>query len=282
MSILFENLGGNVFKLSPINEALEWKDVPEEEKHKAHELINAHNDATDPEEKGAYLIDVTGKHQVYYTLWLYKEVDPRIAAWIKNPTYMGNLTTNLLSSVQLTLSKPGVQNKKVILLTDETKQNLIGKTQNTPTFTFGKYRGRIMAEVFLEDPGYFIFLAKNAVPKYANSPSNLVIQHFAQVAYQDITKKNQETSTSQFVGNVGDKYSGELEVYKIDQKTGDFGPYTVNKLKDANENKFMVFNLEKNFPDVAVGNKINLKGKVKAHKEFVGVKFTLLNYVKPS
>lgn len=278
---LFVIQEGNTFI---INEALEWKEIPEEVRNEAAQLVNDHNKTADYKAGRAFIIDVTGKHQVYYTLWLYKtDIDPRIAGYIKNPTYLGNVTTDLLSTVQKVLSKPAVQGLPVDLYTEDTKHGLIGKTRNTPTFTFGKYRGRSMAEVFLDDPGYFTFLAKNMDPKYENTANNLIIRHFASAAYKDITKKNQETSKSQYVGTINDRFQGTLEVYKIEHKPDQgYGAYTVNKLKDEQDNKFIVFNLEKNFPNVQVGDKVNLKGKIKAHKEIVGIKFTALNYVKPA
>ena len=57
---------------------LPWKEVPEEVKAEAYRLIEDHNSkvSLDPK-KGSYWIDVTGKHQVYYTFWRYKEIDPR-------------------------------------------------------------------------------------------------------------------------------------------------------------------------------------------------------------
>jgi RecJ-like exonuclease len=98
-----------------------------------------------------------------------------------------------------------------------------------------------------------------------------------------MTKKNLEISKSQYVGTIGEKYTGELEVYQMVQKTGwDGEPYMAFKLKDTNDNKFLAASLEKHFPNIKVGDKVKIKGRVKDHKEFVGVKFTALNYVKPT
>jgi hypothetical protein len=125
---------------SVLFETLEWKDVPEEDRNKAIELIDKHNKSADDSIKGYYAIDVTGKHQVYYTFWRYKEIDPMFAAYIKNPIYMGNLSTNLLSSVENAIKK--AHSTRLELISEETKEGLIGKTKETPIFTFGKYRGK--------------------------------------------------------------------------------------------------------------------------------------------
>jgi len=263
--------------------ALPWKEVPEEERNKAYEMIKKHNDSVVEGEskiKGFYIIDVTGKYQVYYTFWRFREIDPRIKNYIKNPIYFGNLTTNLLSSIEKALSNPVVRNVRVELLTDETRQGMIGKsTKTTPSFTFGKYRGKTFPEVYLEDPSYFAFLAKNADPRYETSKTNLAIKAFANMYFDDVTKKNQETSTSQYVGNVGDNYQGELELYNIKNvpaRDSYSDGYTVFKLKDDEGNKFMTYR----YINTDIGSKLKIKGKIKGFKEILGVKFTRLSNIK--
>jgi len=271
---------------SLLQESLDWKDVPVEVKDEVYRKVNEHNVKTDPSIKGFYAIDVTGKYQVYYTFWRFKDIDPRFAGFIKNPVYMGNLTTDLMSSVDKAIQR--VPNVKIEIWEDATKNNLIGKTKDTPSFTFGKYRGRTFPDVYLENPSYFAFLAKNADPKYANTKSSVAIQFFANLYFEEMTKKNQESSTSKFSGTIGGRYEGELEVYNIKEYknqtnsfTGETRDVYLYKLKDADENKFMCYDLEKKFTDVKVGDKLKVSAKIKNHKEVVGIKFTLLNYVKP-
>ena len=258
---------------------LPWKEVPEEIKEEANRLIDEHNSKVtlDPK-KGSYLIDVTGKHQVYYTFWRFREIDPRFAAFIKNPIYFGNLSTDLLGSVKKVLSKSIVADVPVELMTDETRQGMIGRTKKTPAFTFGKYRGKTFPEVYLEDPAYFAWLSKNANDKYARTETSLAIGAFAQMYFDDVTKKNQETSTSEFVGKVGDSYQGELELYNVkyvEPKAYQDG-YTVFKMKDSNGNKFISYK----FPTEEVGTTIKIKAKIRDHKEILGVKFNKLGYIK--
>lgn len=271
---------------SLLQESLDWKDVPVEVKDEVYRKVKEHNVKTDPSIKGYYAIDVTGKYQVYYTFWRFKDIDHRFAGFIKNPVYMGNLTTDLMSSVDKAIQR--VPNVKIEIWEDATKNNLIGKTKDTPSFTFGKYRGRTFPDVYLENPSYFAFLAKNADPKYANTKSSVAIQFFANLYFEEMTKKNQESSTSKFSGTIGGRYEGELEVYNIKEYknqtnsfTGETRDVYLYKLKDADENKFMCYDLEKKFTDVKVGDKLKVSAKIKNHKEVVGIKFTLLNYVKP-
>lgn len=272
---------------SLLAEVLDWKELPSEEVIEGNKLLDAHNQSAtiDRGIKGYYAIDVTGKHQVYYTLWRWREdIDPRIAAYIKNPIYMGNLTTDYLTSVKKALERVA-PTMRVVIWNGETRHHLIGKTE---TFTFGKYRGVPYHEVFLTDPGYFAFLAKNQDPKYANTKSALAIRLFADMYFEEQTKKNLETSTSKFVGTVGGKFEGELKIYNIAEKQGQaFGygqepqSYKVYKLIDAEGNKFIAFNLDKSFPQAQKDDVVKLKGNIKDHKELMGIKFTALNYVKP-
>jgi len=261
---------------------LPWKQVPQEQKNKAYELLKAHNDAVVNPKDGPenyYFIDVTGKHQVYYTFWRFRILPAAIRNWIKNPIYFGNLSTDIVASVQKALSKSVVKNVRVELYGDETREHLIGRSKSTPKFTFGKYRGQSFPDVYLNDPGYFAFLAKNADPKYAETDNAQAIQAFAQMYFDDVTKKNQETSTAQFVGKPGDRFEGELELYnvKVVPGTPEQGGYSVYKLKDAQGNKFITYK----FPTDEIGTKMKVRAKIQAHKEILGVKFNKIGYVKP-
>lgn len=267
--------------LKEIAAAMEWKDVPQDVKDEAYKLVAEHNRGIDPSIKGFYYIDVTGKYQVYYTFWRYKEVDPRFAGFIHNPIYMGNLTTDVLTAVKKAIERMP-KTVRLDLVTDETRKNLIGKTGKVMKFTFGKYRGRSLPEVYLENPGYFAFLAKNADPQYANTKMAQAIQFFSDMYFEETRQKNLAQSTSQYIGQPNEPYEGELEVYGVNQKTGAFGPYISYKMKDEAGNKFLAINLEKSFPNVKQGDKIKVKAKIKKHLELLGVKFTALAYIKPA
>lgn len=261
---------------------LPWKEVPQEQKDKAYELLKAHNDSVVNPQDGPqnyYFIDVTGKHQVYYTFWRFRILPPAIRNWIKNPIYFGNLSTDIVSSVQKAISR--ANNVRVELYGDETREHLIGRTKATPKFTFGKYRGQSFPDVYLNDPRYFVYLSKNADPKYAETDTAGAIRAFAQMYYDDVTKKNIETSTVQFVGKPGDKFEGELELYNhktYEPKDYYSNGYEVYKLKDAQGNKFITYK----FPSNEIGTKMKVRAKIQAHKEILGVKFNKIGYVKPA
>lgn len=261
--------------------AMEWKNIPEEEKARAYDLIEQHNKTVDQTVDGCYGIDVTGKYQAYYTFWRYKDIPSMFSAVIKNPVYMGNLSTDLISAIQNAINKPAVKNVRIELWTEGTRENLIGKTKKIPTFKFGKYRGKPMYDVYLENPSYFAWLKKNRDPNYYTE-TDQIIDFFSDMYFKDVTKKNQETSKSTHVGTTGDQFVGEVEVYKMEEKVGDWGSYTSFKLKDKDDNKFLTTNLNKTFPNIKVGDKINISGKITDHKEFLGIKFTVLKFIKPA
>ena len=277
----FDNLVNNILENTlSVGGILPWKQVPEEEKAKAYELLKEHNDSVVNPQDGLqnyYFIDVTGKHQVYYTFWRFRILPSRIRNYIKNPIYFGNLSTDIVSSVQKAISR--ANNVRVELYGDKTREHVIGRSKATPNFTFGKYRGQSFPDVYLNDPGYFVYLAKNADPKYAQTDTTLAIGAFAQMYFDDVTKKNQETSTVQFVGKLGDKFEGELELYShksVEPKDEYSQGYEVYKLKDAQGNKFITYK----FPSNEVGTKMKIKAKIQAHKEILGIKFNRIGYVK--
>jgi hypothetical protein len=271
------------------------KEISQEEWDQAMKMMKDHNNAIDPEIKGFYYIDVTGRWEVYFTLWRWKDIDPRIAMFIKNPIYMGNMTTNFITSVKKALDKIP---KKVRfqIMTEQNREGLIGKNSSrsneTLKFTFGKYRGQSLGEVYLEDPRYITWLAQNQDPKYSGTKINVAISMFAKMYYEEVTKQNQEKFKDvQFYGKIGDKFEGEVEVYKISEKQGQsFSYYDRNKVKtytdiravDNEGNKFIIYNLDKAFPNhnIEKGTKVKIRGTVKDQREILGIKFTRLSYVK--
>jgi len=100
--VKFDTLVDNILEntLPTTGGILPWKEVPIEEKNKAYEMIKAHNDSVVNPKDGPenyYFIDVTGKHQVYYTFWRFRILPAAIRNWIKNPIYFGNLSTDIVT-----------------------------------------------------------------------------------------------------------------------------------------------------------------------------------------
>lgn len=270
----------------------DWKEVPEEERQKGFDLIAQHNKSPDIDEHLAkemgsfYAIQVTGKYQVYFTLWRYRKVDPMFAAVIHNPIYMGNLTTDFLTSVEKCINGRVPKTIRIRIDDDTTRQHIIGKQD---VFSFGQYRGLPYYEVYQKNPSYFTFLAKGVNDpnprnaKFWQGPKGKIILFYANLAREEAIKKNRETSTAEHVGEVKDRYEGPLKVYKMTKKRSfDGGEFTDFRLLDPKGNKFIAYNLEKHWPDIKEGDEIKVQGRIKGHKELMGIKFNQLNYVKPA
>jgi hypothetical protein len=119
--------------------------------------------------------------------------------------------------------------------------------------------------------------------------------------YMEMEKKKVEEraaaeaakASSQHVGNVGDKIVFDTEIIRIGSYSSDFGNghYIIFKTSEGNtlvwyttSNSF-ILELESltkktlNWPDL-VGLKVQIKGTIKAHKEYRGEKNTVITRVK--
>ncbi len=273
-----------------------WAQLPDEIKDKAYEMIEKRNNSPkiDKAIEAEYWIDVTGKYHVFYTLWRYRtdKGAQEFAFVIKNPVYLGNLSTDLLAAVEKACNKVR-ENVRIVLMTDENRTKIQGKAER---FKFGKYRGELFTDVFLQDPGYFMFLAKNSNPKYGADPK---ICAFADMAKQEITEKNRETSKSQYLGEAGAKVTVTGTVYNIkEQEEPYFGPrygrpsrgvwgenvkmMKIYRLEDSEGNKFIVNRLDKVFPEIDIqkGTSLTFSATIKNTFEAMGIKFTSLTRPK--
>lgn len=91
-----------------------------------------------------------------------------------------------------------------------------------------------------------------------------------------LEKKDRE-SHSEFVGEVGQKITVEVETsegYNVETK---FGYATINKFTDADGNIYTWFTSTKFY---SAGIKLKITGTIKAHNEYNGVKQTVLTRVK--
>lgn len=286
--------------LKVLNEmALTWKELPEDVIEKANSILDDYNKTARPvaETKGVYVIDVTGKDQVYYTLWRFR-VDPTMPYQPK-PMYMGNLKTDLVPSVEEAIRRVPFKTVRIELNTEGTKHHIIGN-RRPDLFRFGKYKGETIGEVYLKDPGYIAWLAnqKDKGDEYAaqygdvgpSTEFDQLLRELRDIYYVEMTKKNIESSTSKFVGNVKDRFEGILTIYNVktsqSQSFSGYGrgspdTYTSFKMQDDDGNKFYAYNLQdKTKEKLEVGNKIKIVGRIKEHKETLGIKFTKLSYVK--
>lgn len=87
-----------------------------------------------------------------------------------------------------------------------------------------------------------------------------------------------DLSGSEHMGNLKDRITGEVTVIGKKHGEGHYGPWTMIRMITNQGNVLVTFATGSNFnPDV--GDKIKIKGTVKKHDEFNGVKQTMLNRV---
>lgn len=227
----------------------------------------------DYKQNGHFIIDITGKYSVYYTLWRFKPGIPTPYQFITN------LSIDFKTAVEK--AKKAAGRVPVIIDRFGTQAGLF-KATKAEIITFGKYRGKTLGDIFVENPQYIIWLYKNYDGK---SPERFErIKYYNDLYWETITKKNLEESKSQFQGKVGEKITVEVEVYNVvRQSAGPGRPEEsfTNKCKMVDDagNKYMTYNIGTN-KNILKGDKVKLTAKVKDHRELLGVKFTNLNYCK--
>lgn len=219
--------------------------------------------------QGYFYIDVSGKYSVYYTFWRWNPNH-----YQKMNRFISNLSTDFMTAIQK--AKKAAGRAPIIIDRFGTQAGLF-KAAKAEILTFGKYRGKTIGDIFVEDPKYIMWLYKNY-----NGGSEILlnkIKEYKEMYFETIRKKNIEESKSEYVGQVGEKITIETDVYNYQQKDSPFGVQHTCKLLDNNGNKYIVNNIGR---VVKKGDTIQMTAKVKEHKELLGVKFTVLYYCKIS
>jgi hypothetical protein len=282
-------------KLKPI-------EVSDEDYNKAMDILEKGVDPSwDRRKRGEMFIGVTGKYQVYYTLWKYTGFDPEFPNITPKVIYLGNLSTDIVQAAE---KAKKVSGKQPIELEDvDTIKGMAGMPPDV--IGFGKYRGRGLGEVYVEDPQYVIWIANNFVPRNKKQEEFVsMAKSLADDYFNSMTEKNVAAETKDYFGKVGDLFQGDLIITSIKYYISDYGEsFGIKAENDQHRfvfyvprNKFInKFNIEiKNNPEKLWelspetkekikqlnDQQINIKGKVKGHKDIVGKKYTQLNYVK--
>ena len=216
---------------------------------------------------GYFFIDISGKYHVYYTLWKQGKL---------NINFITNLSTDFETAIEK--AKKATGRIPVVIDRTGTKAGLF-KAAQAEILTFGKYRGKTLGDVFVEDPKYIVWLSKNYDGKSVERAEK--IKYYTDLYYETITKKNLEESKSQHIGKIGEKIFVEGTIYDVRKNVSDFGrTKKINygcKLVDDNGNKFSTYNIG---GEVNKDDYVKISGKVKDHTEKLGIKFTVLNYCK--
>lgn len=252
-------------------ENINFKDISDAQYDWATEYLNHDTKDWNTKDFGYYLIDVSGKYSVYYTLWRYK---PSKSAHVKPIQYIQNLSTDFKKAIE----KAKIIANVVPTYIDKTgtKSSLHGQKAK---FTFGKYRGELFGDVFVKDPQYFAWVYKNLYGGLSKQNRDF-ISHYNNLYWENKTKENIENSISSYLGKKGEKISVEGIVKKIKNVTGQFGDAKQYNLEDLEGNKIMVYGLEKLYPDVKISDQVKFTGTVANHYDVVGIKHTYINRIK--
>jgi hypothetical protein len=228
-------------------------------------LSEGKDPSIDMKTEGCFYVDVSGRYSVYYTFWRW---NPRTAT----SHYISNLSTDFMTAIKKAAKASG----RIPVIIDRfgTYAGLF-KASKAEIITFGKYRGMTYGDIFVEDPQYLMWLAT----KYEGN-ANLdyeKLNYYKQLYFETLTKKNQEESKSQYVGKIGEKISIQADVYDFKVESNEWGLQYSCKLIDKDGNKYRAFNIGK---VVKKGDTVKMTAKVKDHKEFLGVKFTIIYFCK--
>ena len=239
---------------------------PSDEEIKDAEKILAEGKDPDSNMKdvGCFYIDVSGKYSVYYTFWRW---NPKSA----NCYYICNLSTDFVTAVKKAAKASG----RIPVVIDRfgTYAGLFQAEKNK-ILSFGKYRGQTIGEIFVTDPQYIVYLSKDF---HGNAEMAKEIQDYKNLFFETLTKKNQEESTSKYIGEVGTKITIKATVYNFNVNQSAFGPQYTAKLTDDDGNRYIAYNIGRTLRKNDV---VYMTAKVKEHKEIVGIKFTSIYYCK--
>jgi hypothetical protein len=109
-----------------------------------------------------------------------------------------------------------------------------------------------------------------------NDPENLTMRDDAEVS-KLIHELLDDLSKSEYQGEVGDWLEREVTIKKNVPVDGRFGESRVHIMEDADGNEYVWITASKN---LEVGYKCVMRMKVKEHKEYNGVKQTIVYYCK--
>lgn len=237
------------------------------ELEKAEEILESKvaPEGYDRNKFGVFYVGVTGKHQVFYTLYRFR---PSNSPYVEPLTYVCNLSTDLIDAC---IKARRIAGKiPVELDTYGTCKRLVGAAKAL-IIKFGKYRGVNIEEVFGNDPQYIVWMKKAADKGELKIDGNMhkEVERLSGIFWEGVTKKNEENSTSGFIGNLGERLTMKVKILGIVE----------GKVKLVDENGNRLYTYTGSF-DVKKDDEVTIKGTVTSHKLIVGIKQTYINRVR--
>lgn len=242
----------------------------EKDVDKAYEIVKDHNlevhgIETINHTKSFYVIGLTGKEVVCYTLYRSVFVDGKFTGY----QYMRNLSHSLLKSVEKISTKRGLP----ILIDNEFSR---GRQITEPLcFRIGKHKGENINDVFEEDRNYVRWFVNNWNAKTKHDKElREQGKNLFDAYYQMITEENKENCTSEYVGTLKKRDDYNLKVTHVK------GHYDSLKISCVDKDGNKIFFFYSGDIEVKVDDEFSLRGTPVDHKEILGIKWTRINRVK--
>lgn len=262
---------------------------------KGFEMVDRYNSTlTDNISDNDYFFITVGKKLAMFTLWrYYYPKDIKNMPFYNPYRYIRTLSNNFNVAVEKALNFMG-NSGKVLRIYDETT---IEYDYSGDIFQFGKYKGEKISEVAEKDINYLIYISKNRF----KTNSTRIINNFTNIdnqveAYFTAKReKNKANSRSEYIGAEGDKILDlrvritSVKIVKNELLNSPYASACTCKIKavDDRGNEFrMDFGSKTaNYPHCdngyKVGDGLHIKiARIKKNVEIMGIKTTILNYVK--
>uniref|UniRef100_UPI003FF07FB4 exodeoxyribonuclease X C-terminal domain-containing protein n=1 Tax=Paraprevotella clara TaxID=454154 RepID=UPI003FF07FB4 len=242
-------------------------------------------------ENGFYAISIATPYRRYYALW-------RIFTDERPPLFIRTLADTFVMAAGKAMDL--LKYCKVTLKWVDNTFFIPYYEQTYDTLTFGKYRGKRIAEVYYIDPNYVLWMANRFEPE---KKKLLKLKETAQcfaVVHAELSPPRRPAyrSPSRYVGEKGEKLEAlRLKILYVKQQVDTYKPdfYIDQRIlaADSQGNRYT-------FTEKAAGRsqtpkalscfsrqllpgmEITLSARVMGHYESQGVKYTRLGYVKYS
>ncbi len=242
------------------------------------------------EDFGFYAISIATEHRSMYALWRVFPQDKRY------PLYICNLALTFEDAVERAVKY--LRNCNIRLKVLDNAYFELYYSVADDIISFGKYRGKRLAEIYYIDPYYVLWIANKFEPHSRKDERFVEIaQGFRQVYLETVVSKRQLPAVSRYVGSVGERLKDlHLTVISVRLQLDRYKPdYFVDQNvlasdMDGNRFSFIVKAAVRSLaPDVlsCYTRKINVKeqlhlasAKVLSHYESKGIRYTRLGYIK--
>ena len=237
---------------------------------------------------GIYAISMATDFRPYYALWrLFPD---------EQPLFIRTLAVTFQAAVERAMAI--LQNCNVRLECRDNSEFEMYYGRTDDIISFGKYRGKRLAEIYYVEPSYVLWLANKFKPDTDRFDKLIYIARlFAKVNFEITVHKNRISSVSHFVGEKGGKLKELLlKVINVRKQVDTYKPdffVDQNVLaadRDGNRFVFLVKAAGRSLSPnelschsrmIEHGETLHiLSAKVMSHYESRGVRYTRLGYVK--